>query len=71
MPVSTLNSALGNYFYDIPVSFQFDVTVLTLTGPGDCLFQEVSGLNVKLEVDTVQEGGNNIEAYKFPKKTEL
>lgn len=58
-------SATG-YPYNIPVSFQFDVKIAGVTGVGECLFQDVSGLNVKMAPEVINEGGTNDQVYKLP-----
>ena len=49
-----------------PVSYYFEVTVGQMTGV-DCLFSEVSGIDVDLETGVeVKEGGNNSYTHKLP-----
>lgn len=51
------------------VGFHFLVTFNGLNGNGlngGISFQEVSGLNVELEIETFKEGGENRYTHKFP-----
>lgn len=49
-----------------PVSYYFEVSVDTMTGV-DCLFSEVSGIEVDLGTGVeVKEGGNNSYTHKLP-----
>ena len=49
-----------------PVSYYFEVSVDTMSGV-DCLFSEVSGIEVDLGTGVeVKEGGNNSYTHKLP-----
>jgi phage tail-like protein len=53
-----------------PVGFHFLVTFqLFPQTPNDFRFQEVSGLDVEMEMDTFVEGGQNRFTWKLPKRT--
>ena len=65
----------GQSFYP-PVSFYFRVELADkINGKAkpksnvDNSFQEVTGLNVEMETEAVNEGGENRFAHKLPKKT--
>lgn len=50
-----------------PVGFHFNVAFeLFPQTPNDFRFQEVSGLNVEMEMETIKEGGNNRFTYQLP-----
>lgn len=52
-----------------PVSYYFEVTVGTLTGV-DCLFSEVSGIEMEMELGSeLKEGGNNSYVHHLPGRT--
>ncbi len=52
-----------------PVGFHFLVTFqLFPQTPNDFQFQEVSGLDVEMEMDTFVEGGQNRFTWKLPKR---
>lgn len=52
-----------------PVGFHFLVTFqLFPQTPNDFRFQEVSGLDVEMEMDTFIEGGQNRFTWKLPKR---
>jgi len=52
-----------------PVGFHFLVTFqLFPQTPNDFRFQEVSGLDVEMEMDTFVEGGQNRFTWKLPKR---
>ncbi len=52
-----------------PVGFHFTVFFeLAGQAPGDSRFQEVSGLNVEMEMDTFVEGGQNRFVWQLPKR---
>ena len=53
--------------YFPPPSFYFSVEI-DGTGYDDTLFQEVSGLEVEQETETISEGGQNTYTWKVPKK---
>lgn len=49
-----------------PVSYNFEVSIGKLKGV-DCLFSEVSGIEMDLDTSTeLKEGGNNNYSYKLP-----
>ncbi|WP_415712883.1 phage tail protein [Maridesulfovibrio sp.] len=52
-----------------PVGFHFlvDFGIENLTA-GDFRFQEVSGLSVEIETETLEEGGENRFVHKLPKR---
>jgi phage tail-like protein len=52
--------------YYPPVGFYFKVNVIGITGANEGSFQEVSGLNAKLELKSVEEGGENRFVHRFP-----
>lgn len=58
--------------YTPPPAFSFTVTVagsgtaLQLLSGADASFQEVSGVEAKIEVETVNEGGENRYAHQLP-----
>ncbi|OKS86519.1 phage tail protein [Mucilaginibacter polytrichastri] len=52
--------------YYPPVGFYFKVNVIGITGQNEGSFQEVSGLNVKIGVDEVVEGGENRYVHRMP-----
>ena len=53
-----------------PVGFHFLVTFeLFPQTPNDFRFQEVSGLDVEMEMETFLEGGQNRFSWKLPKRT--
>ncbi len=56
------------YPYNIPVGFHFDVKVKSYSAPAEGTFSEVSGLSVKMDMETINEGGVNNYVHKFPKK---
>jgi phage tail-like protein len=64
-------SAQADAYYP-PVGFYFNVDVTLnepvkhITGNNEGNFQEVSGINVKLGVKEVEEGGENRFVHKFP-----
>jgi phage tail-like protein len=50
-----------------PVGFHFSVAFeLFPQTQQDFRFQEVSGLNVEMEMETIKEGGNNRFSYQLP-----
>lgn len=52
-----------------PVSYYFEVTIDKFSGV-DCLFSEVSGIEMELETKTkLEEGGNNSYVHILPGKT--
>ncbi len=53
-----------------PVGFHFLVTFqLFPQTPNDFRFQEVSGLDVEMEMETFTEGGQNRFSWQLPKRT--
>jgi phage tail-like protein len=64
-------STLGTTYYPAP-AFSFSVTVagtgtaLQLQSLTDCSFQEVSGLEGKIDTEEVREGGENRFAHQLP-----
>jgi phage tail-like protein len=53
-----------------PVGFHFLVTFqLFPQTPNDFRFQEVSGLDVEMEMETYMEGGQNRFTWQLPKRT--
>ncbi len=53
-----------------PVGFHFLVTFqLFPQTPNDSRFQEVSGLDVEMEMDPYTEGGQNRFSWKLPRRT--
>src|ERR1051325_1153827 len=57
------------YPYDTPVAFSFDVKIpFESTTQGECSFSEVGGLKVKIDWETISEGGVNDYSHKFPKR---
>ena len=58
--------------YYPPAGFSFKVVVEGLAGVNECSFQEVSGISVKIDPNTVEEGGENrfIHRYSTPPKYE-
>lgn len=70
-----MTNILGQRYYP-PVGFYFRVDLadsasaaLSLVSNVDNSFQEVSGLSVEMETESVPEGGENRFAHKLPKKT--
>lgn len=51
-----------------PSAYFFRVEVSGLNKKVDCSFKEVSGLSSELEIEEVQEGGENRFSYKLPKQ---
>lgn len=51
-----------------PVSFYFRVVIQGAPKISDTDFLEVSGLNVEMEVETLQEGGENDFLHQVPKR---
>ncbi len=54
--------------YSIPVAFSFEVRIPGFSNEGECSFRDVGGLVVKLDLESVNEGGVNDYAHKFPKR---
>lgn len=51
----------------MPVSFSFHVEFDKFGQDKDCSFQEVSGMDMTMETEDVQAGGENRFVYKLPK----
>lgn len=56
------------YPYDVPWAFSFEVKIGGFTTDVEASFRDVSGLNVKIDLETVIEGGVNDFEHKFPKR---
>jgi phage tail-like protein len=52
-----------------PVGFHFSVTFEISPLPVDFRFQEVTGLDVEMELESVAEGGQNRFMWQLPKRT--
>lgn len=52
---------------NLPVAFQFLVTIEDAHLPQDMAFAEVGGLDVEIEIETVVEGGENTFVHRLPK----
>lgn len=52
--------------YYPPVGFYFKVNVIGISGKNEGSFQEVSGLNAKIGVEEVKEGGENRFVHRLP-----
>ena len=53
--------------FNTPADFYFKVIVNDLEGIHEAGFQNVSGLEVKIETESIQEGGENQFSHKLPK----
>ncbi|MEL6678948.1 MAG: phage tail protein [Pseudomonadota bacterium] len=53
--------------FALPVAFHFTVTIAGTSAAVDGAFQEVSGLEAEIEVETVVEGGENRFVHRLPK----
>jgi phage tail-like protein len=53
--------------FSLPVAFHFTVAVDGAGDDVDAAFQEVSGLEAEMEVETVTEGGENRFVHRLPK----
>lgn len=53
--------------FALPVVFHFAVAVDGATASEDAAFQEVSGLEAEIELETVVEGGENRFVHRLPK----
>lgn len=51
-----------------PVGFYFEVDVGDITGKNECNFQEVSGLNVSINLAPIKEGGENRFIHRLPER---
>jgi phage tail-like protein len=58
----------NKYPYNVPVSFYFSVMVDGMDTEAECAFQEVSGINVTLDVESVDEGGVLDYSHRLPKR---
>jgi phage tail-like protein len=54
----------GSYYP--PVGFYFKVNVIGINGTNEGNFQEVSGLNATLELESFKEGGENRFVHRLP-----
>ena len=52
--------------YYPPVGFSFQVNITGIDGMNEGNFQEVTGLNVKLDVEEIKEGGENRFTPRLP-----
>lgn len=50
-----------------PAAFSFQVNVVGIQGTYEGNFQEVTGLNVKISTEPLQEGGENAYQHRLPK----
>jgi phage tail-like protein len=50
--------------WNLPIAFYFSVNI----GMEELPFKEVSGLNVEMETETVNEGGLNTHQHQLPKQ---
>ena len=57
----------NNFVVDWPVAFSFEVVLKGANAGGDNAFQEVSGLESEMDVETVHEGGENRFVHRLPK----
>lgn len=53
--------------FAMPVAFRFTVGIAGADGEEDTSFQQVSGLEAEIELETVVEGGENRFAHRLPK----
>ncbi len=56
----------NEYPYNVPVSFYFKVTVVGFDEEDEGSFQDVSGINVSMEMQNVIEGGVNEYSHRLP-----
>ena len=52
-----------------PVGFHFSVSFLLPSTPDDFRFQEVSGLETEMEMESFIEGGQNRYTWQLPKRS--
>jgi phage tail-like protein len=52
--------------YEMPVGFLFNVKVHDISGEGEGIFRDVSGLNVTIGTEECKEGGVNNYIQKIP-----
>jgi phage tail-like protein len=59
----------SQYPYNIPVGFSFKVVfpLFAFLDGNECMFQDVTGINVQIETTDVQEGGVSA-TYKLPNR---
>lgn len=63
------SSTSANNWSAPPVSFYFEVSIGSFSGV-DCLFSEVTGIEMELETSNeIKEGGNNAVVYNLPGRT--
>lgn len=55
---------MSDIWSNLPVAFYFSVNIENISFP----FKEVSGLNVEMELETVDEGGLNTYQHQLPKQ---
>lgn len=58
------------YPYEVPVAFSFEVRIPGFSNEGECSFRDVGGLTVKIDLETVIEGGVNDYEHRFPKRAQ-
>jgi phage tail-like protein len=58
----------NKYPYNVPVSFYFSVMVEGADAEAECAFQDVTGINVTLDVESVDEGGVLDYSHRLPKR---
>ncbi|MBB5636867.1 phage tail-like protein [Pedobacter cryoconitis] len=58
------------YPYEVPVAFSFEVRIPGFSNEGECSFRDVGGLSVKMDLETVIEGGVNDYEHKLPKRAQ-
>ena len=61
-----LTFPFNEYPYNVPVSFYFKVTVTGFDEEDECSFQEVTGINVTMNLEEVAEGGINEYSHRLP-----
>lgn len=62
-----MNSSVNPPGGRLPVAFQFKVALASGLAGLDSSFQEVTGLELTMEVEDVREGGENRFVHKLPK----
>lgn len=60
------DASIQDYHFYPPVAFQFAVAISGIRGVNEASFQEVSGLNVKLGLEEIKEGGENRFVHRLP-----
>ena len=63
MKVPMSNEVIHNW----PVAFYFEVVLKGANASNENAFQEVSGLESEMDIETVQEGGENRFVHRLPK----